>query len=418
MIERLSNSPLIVPLEDLLQQSQQALTQEDWAWINSLWSGLLGEQPSETVLTGLQRRTLLNIGLSILAQGDFAARWDLGKWLPKLGADCIDPLLVLIADETVASEQRWFAVKMLGRFDSPEAIFGLTTLLNSSDDPDLTAIAAQSLTAFGAPALAALRDLLAREATRRLAVQALALIPDPAVIDSLLSVLPDPDPQIRAIAVAALGRFSEPRILPVVIHSLQDLAAVVRKEAVIAISSQIQFIQADDYLRYLQPLLRDIHLEICQQAAIALSRLQTPAAATVLFEALWSPLTPLPLKISLIQSLGWLAQPESLKFLEQALGLAEAEITREIVRVLGRVEEPPLKRQAVKVLVNCWESGHANLDNIPIRQALAHSLGQLQLPAALTVLQSLSEDRETSVKLHAIAALKKCQQRVSEGNNE
>ncbi|MEB3188954.1 MAG: HEAT repeat domain-containing protein [Snowella sp.] len=411
MIERLSDSLNSVPIDNLLQQSLEALSEENWGWINYLWSGMLEEPATITTLNLTQRETLLQIALSLLAQGDFEARWDLSKWLPKLGSEAIAPLLALLADDTRYSELRWFVVKMLGAFNCPDVILGLANLLHTTDDPDLKAIASQSLASFGNSTIQVLARLLTSTETRLVAVKALALMPEPAVINPLLSVLQDPNAQMRAIAVAALGRFKETRIIPVLIQALQDLAAIVRKEAIIALGSQVQIIDADDYLSYLTPLLQDIDLDVCQQAAIALSRLPTPGAATVLFEVLKSPLTPSPLKITLIQALGWLAQTESLSYLGQALFFEEWEIRLEIIRVLGRVEEANLKIQAVQILINFFASGQPDLDRISLRQALAHSFGQLKLPTAIPVLQSLSLDPEKAVKLQAIAALKKCQPR-------
>jgi HEAT repeat protein len=372
---------------------------------------MLEESGMIATLTLAQRETLLQIALSLLAQGDFEARWDLSKWLPKLGSEAIAPLLALLADDSLDSEPRWFAVKILGAFNCPDVILGLANLLYTTDDPDLKAIAAQSLASFGNSTIQVLAGLLTSVETRLVAVKTLALIPEPAVIDPLLSVLQDPNAQMRAIAVTALGQFKETRIIPVLIQALQDLAAIVRKEAIIALGSQVQLINADDYLSYLTPLLRDMDLEVCQQAAIALSRLPTPGAATVLFEVLKSPLTPSPLKITLIQALGWLAQTESLSYLGQALFFEEGEIRLEIIRVLGRLEDTNLKKQAVQILINFFASGHPDLDRISLRQALAHSFGQLKLPTAIPVLQSLSLDQEKAVKLQAIAALKKCQSR-------
>lgn len=409
MIERLSDSLNSVPVDNRLQQSLEALSEENWGWINYLWSGMLEESGMITTLTLTQRETLLQIALSLLAQGDFEARWDLSKWLPKLGSEAIVPLLDLLADDSLDSEPRWFVVKMLGAFNCPDVILGLANLLYTTDDPDLKAIAAQSLASFGNSTIQVLAGLLTSAETRWVAVKALALIPEPAVIDPLLSVLQDPNAQMRAIAVTALGQFKETRIIPVLIQALQDLAAIVRKEAIIALGSQVQVINADDYLHYLTPLLRDIDLEVCQQAAIALSRLPSPGAATVLFEVLKSPLTPSPLKITLIQALGWLAQTESLSYLGQALFFEVGESRLEIIRVLGRLEDTNLKTQAVQILINFFASGHPDLDRISLRQALAHSFGQLKLPTAIPVLQSLSLDQEKAVKLQAIAALKKCQ---------
>ena len=122
MIERRSDSLNSVPVDNLLQQSLDALSEENWGWINYLWSGMLEESGMITTLTLTQRETLLQIALSLLAQGDFEARWDLSKWLPKLGSEAIAPLLDLLTDDSQDSEPRWYAVKILGAFNCPDVI--------------------------------------------------------------------------------------------------------------------------------------------------------------------------------------------------------------------------------------------------------------------------------------------------------
>lgn len=54
---------------------------------------MLEEPALIATLTLTPSETLLQVALSLLAQGDFEARWDLSKWLPKSGSEAIAFLL-------------------------------------------------------------------------------------------------------------------------------------------------------------------------------------------------------------------------------------------------------------------------------------------------------------------------------------
>ena len=78
--------------------------------------------------------------------------------------------------------------------------------------------------------------------------------------------------------------------------------------------------------------------------------------------------------------------------------------TLEIIRVLGRIET--LKNESAEILLAFFDSDHLLLQQAPIRQAIAYSLGQLKILKTLTVLETLANDPEPVVQLHAIAALR------------
>ena len=182
------------------------------------------------------------------------------------------------------------------------------------------------------------------------------------------------------------------------------MAAPVRREAVIALGFRVENLDKTELLNYLNPLLQDFNLEICQQAAIAISKINSEAGNRILCQVLQAPQTPIPLQLSLIQSLVRSENLSNLNYLGETLTLISLGGTLEIIRVLGRIET--LKNESAEILLAFFDSDHLLLQQAPIRQAIAYSLGQLKILKTLTVLETLANDPEPVVQLHAIAALR------------
>jgi HEAT repeat protein len=392
-----------VKMNPFLAQATQALQKEDFSLAYDEIQRYLQEEADEQK-KGIEIEAVLPIALKILEQGDFQARWDMAKVLVKLGDRVIDPLITVLENEEKASEHRWFAARILGEFDQPPVILALVNCLQITEDEDLRAIAAKALGNIGQSAIDALNPLLSNPETRLLAVEAFAQIPRPEVIEALLSVINDPDTIIRTKAIAALANFSDPRIIVVLRSALKDLAAPVRREAVIALGFRAENLDKSELLNYLKPLLYDFNLEICQQAAIAISKINSEAGDKILVQILQAPQTPIPLQLSLIQSLARSENLRNLTYLGETLTLISLGGTLEIIRVLGRIEN--LKNESAEILLTFFNSGHFLLQHTQIRQAIAYSWGQLKVPKTLISLETLADDPESVVKLHAIAALR------------
>jgi len=392
-----------VKMNPFLAQATQALREEDFSLAYDEIQRYLQEE-TEGKKKGIEMDAVLPIALRILEQGDFQARWDMAKVLVKLGDRVIDPLITVLENEEKASEHRWFAARILGEFDQPRVVFALVDCLQMTEEEDLQAIAAQALGNIGQSAIDALNSLLSNPETRLLAVEAFAQIARPEIIEPLLSVVNDPDTTIRTRAIAALANFSDPRIILVLRSALKDLAAPVRREAVIALGFRAENLDKTELLNHLKPLLYDFNLEICQQAAIAISKINFDEGNRILGQVLQAPQTPIPLQLTLIQSLVWSENPRNLTDLGEMLTLISLEGTLEIIRVLGRIET--LKIEAAEILLTFFNSEHFLLQHTPIRQALAYSLGQLRIVKTVTMLETLANDPEPVVKLHAIAALR------------
>ena len=399
-------------MSKVLEQAAAAAQQGNWSLVSQYLQQLpLGKNTTDSdagsaPLNDTDLEQVLNLALEVLNVGDFQERWEVAKMFPKLGEGAIAPLIEILEDEDAELELRWFTGRILGEFNHPIVITTLVDLLTTSEDEDLAVMAAAVLSSFGETAVEALTGLLADPDSRLLATRSLSQIRRPEIIAPLLGVVHDPQVAIRATAIEALTSFHDPRIPPVLLDALNDHVAAVRKEAVIGLGLRSDLREELDLLNRLKPLLYDFNLEICQQAAIALGRLGTDDAADALFGVLQSPATPVPLTYDLIRALAWVGTTKSLDYLQQALIGAAVESTLEIVRVLGRLEDPVLKTKAAQILIDFLNSEHPSAREATVKQAIAQAWGQLGEMSAIEALVGLLADPADSVRLHAIAALK------------
>ncbi len=160
-----------------------------------------------------------------LENGDFQSRWEAAKQLPQFGAAAIPALVELLQAELLRAKTEqaktgqaetelshdweliWFIARILGNLNHPTAVELLVKLLQSTHDPEILAIATAALANSGEAALPALGDLLARPATRLVAVQAIGQIQRPAIVPLLLEVAADSLPEVRVAVLEALHPF-------------------------------------------------------------------------------------------------------------------------------------------------------------------------------------------------------------------
>lgn len=363
---------------------------------------------------------IIDLALKILIGGDFQARWDAAKVFPRLGQIAIAPLMAILQDERADSELRWFAGRILGEFEDPEAVRALIQLLETDEDEELSIMAADALAHIGSSAIKGLESLLVEPSSRLLAVRSLARIRRRETIDPLLSVVGDADPSVRSAAIEALANFDEPQILPALVGALEDLATAVRREATIGLGlwavrySSPPLPPGLDIVELLEERLWDFNLEICQQAALALSRLQTLGAAAALARVLQSRTTPVPLQLSVLRSLGWMGTKEALDYLRGAMldspGLvSDSEALPEAIRVLGRIENKDLRPKAAEILIGLLqlEEPPAAMRLAKTKQEIALALGYLGSQEAIDPLINMLADANTAVRLHTIHALQR-----------
>jgi len=399
-------------VSDLFKQARAAAQQENWVLLTQYLQQLIAEEnflalAQEGVPETADLEQVLTLALECFVAGNFQERWGVAKIFPRLGTSAIAPLIEILAETDADLELRWFTARTLGEFKHPAVVNALVELLQTAEDTDLTAMAAESLAKLGSSAIPVLTNLLADDRTRLLAVRSLSQIRHSETITPLVSVIHDPQVVIRATAIEALSSFHNPQVPPILVNALADPAAQVRQVAVFGLGFRPDLVKELDLVRLVQPLLRDFNLDVCQQAAATLGRLGTDAAAAALFGVLQSPATPAVLQLSLVRALGRIETSQSLQYLQQALTLDSPLIAPEIVTVLGRVEQPELKSQAAQVLIDLLHLQAPVMQEPVVKQFAAQSLGQLGESSAIHPLIELLADSEAGVRLHAIAALKK-----------
>lgn len=409
------NSLESLPASVYLAQANLAYEARNWEKINENLESYLTKVENPTPE---EKQQALTLGLAILLESDFNQRWELAKYFRKIGVEAIAPLVSVAEDENHLSEIRWFACRLLGEFDQQEVILSLVRIVENTEEEDVAQAASQALANIGSNSIQVLTDLLKKDSSRLKGVQALAKISQSSVVEPLLSVVGDHDPEVRALALEALGSFHQPQITKALIQALKDPSAKIRKEAVISLARSSD-LPVEDLVWAIKPLLYDFNVEVSIQAGLALGRLGTKEAAAALYDVIISSATPTALQVRLLKSFVLSENIESLLYLEKILKKSETPIAIEIITVLGRVEEPHLKIKATEILLEFFTNQSPTLKNIEIKQSLANSLGQLGQFRAMGVLARLGEDLEPRVKLHAQAALKKLSvaMDVSNGTN-
>ncbi|HEY9807854.1 MAG TPA: HEAT repeat domain-containing protein [Halomicronema sp.] len=400
----------------LLEQATLAADQANWSLLLQYLPQLLAkENPTQNKLNNLtenHQQNLLNWALQILENGDFQERWEIAKIIPNFGTNSLETLIEIIQDEDCDTELRWFASRILAEFNCPQVIETLVNVLKTSQEAELNAMAANALANMGTEAIEALTGLLSDEESRLFAVKSLTQIRHPQIIEPLLKIVKDPHPDIRSLAIEALYSFHDISSIPVLIEALNDPSAIVRKEATIGIGLCLDLITPEESVKLLKNRLWDFNLDVCREAASALAKIKTPAAAEALFDILKSPSTPEILQIEIVRSLGWMATPEALEYLAQTLfsetqkTSCQPTLTKEIIAVLGRIQNPNLSPQIAKTLSQTLHSKSPLLQNSTIKSTLALALGQLKNKNALQSIINLLSDSDESVRLHAIAAIK------------
>jgi HEAT repeat protein len=353
----------------------------------------------------------LDRALKNLQDCDFQEGWEIAKLFPKIGERAIAPLLGLLETDSTPSETRWFILRILGEIPDRESILALGQIVQRSEDEELSAMAAAALASIGRPAIEILTGLLDNPETRLLAVGALSRVRRPEIVAPLLTVVGDQSPEIRAIALEALGSFYDEAIVAVVLAALEDPARAPRRQAVMAAGYLAPRYPAVDFVSRLAPRLGDLDGEIGRATAIALGRIGTEAALEVLNSALESPLTAPELQLAIVRTLGWSEQDKAWSALAKALPRVEGEIRAEIITILGRQASPLGRVRAIEVLKGLID-GRA-LEEIPtgVKQSLALALGELAELEGRETLLSLATDREASVRLHALWGLKQLDRR-------
>jgi HEAT repeat protein len=349
--------------------------------------------------TASEQAQVLDLALQVLVAGGFQDSWQVAKVLPTLGSISIEPLLLLLQGDELEPDVQWLLGRILSEFKSDLVAASLAQCLLQDPDTERAEIALHALIQMGQVAIDRLTLLL--DTNKLAAVTALAQIRHSQTIIPLLTVVDDPDPQIRCLAIEALSSFHDSRIPPLLIQHLTDVAAAVRRVAVTGLGLRTDLYPALPLVQLLQPGLLDLNLDVCRATAIALGRIGDESAAAVLFHCYQQPTCPEPLRQQIVRCLGWIDRPFSLHYLQVILTDSDQlAIGSEIVRALGQSQQS----LALSILTSYLRTIPTHYPNT-IKQEIALSLGNFGKTAAVEGIINLLADPSEQVRWHVIYCL-------------
>lgn len=378
----------------------------------------------------------IEAAIAQLTAGDFHSKWDNTKQFNEQLAQWGDrpiPYLIRRLASSTDTENQWFLVRVLAQFDHPAVVEALAQLLVTTPAEDLQLEVIKALTKLGNSAIASLTDLLDPDQPlqrRILAAQALARIRRSATISPLLSIAADADPQLRAIAIEALGSFHDPRITPVLLAALDDIPPI-STEAIRTLGRRVDLLATVDLIGPLRRCLRHEEEDVARESAIALGRLGGTAAAIPLGEMLTQP-APTAVKIAAVRALGWMNTPSAINNLATAFGcdvpMVMPAVKQEIAKSLGQTRSAQLKATAAQPLLTWIRSIHPVRPSAPeaplspaafgIKQAVISAIARLSFhsgsAAAVDSLVPLLGDADSRIRLHALSALKQIDPRSAQ----
>ncbi|MEL7053428.1 MAG: HEAT repeat domain-containing protein [Cyanobacteria bacterium J06588_5] len=401
----------------------------------------------------------IQLAVEQLAASDFHGRWDAVKRFSRkfseelseegnaLGGKSryrVVPILIQQLQAQKDPDVQWFLVRILSQFEHPMTVAALAELLLTTESEDLQLSASRALSNMGAIAVDTLSDLLSSKSAalessalesfktdtiakpaigksanrldiRRLAARTLAHIRRGAVIEPLLSVVDDPDTELRAIAIEALGSFHDPRITPVLLNALEDDHPATCIEVIRALGRRRDLLPTTDLVSPLRACLRSPNEVIACESAAALGRLSSEDAIIALGEGLGEPL-PTAVKRVIASSLGWLNHPAALAYLVESFQRSEpfttALLKQSVAKALGQVRDEALKPQAARPLIHWLDDGEA--DGVALTQNIISALARLGVPAALRGIVPVLTHVDSRLRLHALNALKQIDPRKSQ----
>jgi HEAT repeat protein len=381
---------------------QQAADRGDWEAVSE---GLLELNPS------LDSAEILAWSLQVLIQGDFADSWQVAKMLPKLGDLAVQPLLDLLQNTELEATTHWCVGRILGESHSALVVTGVIDRLNQDPPAELAEILVRVLTDMGLPAIQQLTKLLAIPHQRKSAVLALGHIRHSQTIDSLISVVSDPNAEIRRVAIEALGSFHDVKIPPVLVTALTDVDSNVRRVAVISLGMRPDLATEMQLVDRLTPLLQDLYPGVYLAASAALGRMGTESAAIALGNCYQKNTCPLDLRKQIVYAWGSIDLPITLNYLRQVLWSADDETAVVAVRALDRLKD---QQPAVAKLLGEYIQ-HPPANSSPrLRQELTVVLGNMPDLLGVENIVWLLADSDERVRWQAIYCLQQGGSKVVE----
>jgi HEAT repeat protein len=385
-------------MPSISKELQQAADRGDWQAVSE---GVLELDPS------LDGAEILAWSLQVLIQGDFADSWQVAKVLPKLGDLATQPLLDLLQNSELAAATHWCVGRILGESHSELIVAGVIEQLSQDPPAELAEILVRVLIDMGTPAIQQLTQLLAIPHRRKAAVLALGNIRHSQTIESLISVVSDPDPVIRRVAIEALSSFHDIRVPPLLVTALADLDRNVRRMAVIGLGMRPDLATEMQLVDRLALRLQDLDPGVYLAASAALGRIGNAVAAIALEDCYQKNTCPVDLRKQIIYAWGAIDLPITLSYLRQVLEAADDQTADDQTAVVAVRSLARLKNQqpAVAKLLGEYLQKSAANSSPRLRQELAAVLGNMPDLLWVESIVWLLADRDERVRWQVIYCL-------------
>jgi HEAT repeat protein len=366
--------------------------------------------------------------LTRLGDPDAAVRQAVIAALNSIGhADMPDRIATLLRDSDPIVRES--ALKIAGYFGYPDCL-GRVLACCRDDSETVRRTAIEQLPFFeDSGVFDTLVQAIAHDvaSVRAAAASALARVEHPARTATLLRALDDDDPWVRFVTLRTLGAIGAAEAMPPVLATVkQDPAPHVRLAAIEVIGR----ISPSEALEVLEPLTASPNPDIARAAVVALGNVNRDEALTILEQHSRAPglSTRLAAVAALAQRretrapqiLQWMAAVDTVPEVVAAAVDALARVaTRDDEQgsaaaraLIALTAEPPRREAAINVLgglpprrIADIAAGlqHASTD---VRCASVEALGRMKRPDASRALESALDDRESLVRLTAVAELK------------
>ncbi len=258
---------------------------------------------------------------------------------------------------------------------------------------------------------------------RAIAATALGAIAYGPAGRKVLPLIEDKDPGVQQAAVIATGRLAPE-------GSIRALARVVGRQDLnlrILATTALGLTRQAAAVTPLMRLLSDTHPKVQANAARSLGAIGSPRATIALASMLADPVTRIPVRLAITESLGRLGDPNGVPILLQATGESEATIRQAAVVALGQLKdvravsalalltrEPTLRESAIRAL---GQIGHVDglpsllritkepgADPITVKQAF-WALGEIKSEASVAALKPYLSAKDTLMVKMACDAL-------------
>jgi HEAT repeat protein len=348
-------------------------------------------------ITGCQSHNLKAL-IEDFKTNDRAARDKAAAALAKVGTPAVEPLIIILKDESMPARYRYSAASTLGMIKSSRVMAPLVSALESNNE-NIRIAAARALGSIKEDSVEPLIDALKDNGpgVRAAAAKSLGKVKDTSAVKPLTVALKDEDKWVREAAAEALGKLKDPRAIKALTIALEDEDGFVRINAAWALKRITPDSKgnkaAKKNIANLISKLKNKDKEIRLNAAETLGDIKDPAGNAV--EPLISALKDKnkDVQIAAARSLGKTKDPRAVEPLASALRKKATPLRKEAAKALGEIGDP----RAVEPLIAALKD-----KSRAVQKNAAWALGEIGDPRAIKPLKFASKKNKDKNVLKAV----------------